>query len=67
MAMCMTVQKRFIIVSNTEATAFDADMRQQVKGNPDVQYVLMSDKYRKRRTAGGILDSDAAVADLEAF
>ena len=66
MAQYMSVPKRFIIVSNTEGAAFDAAMRQQVNGNPDVFY-LQSGKYQKKSIAGDILDSEAAVADLEAF
>ena len=62
----MDVQKRFIIVSNTEGATFDSAMRQQVNGDPDVLY-LKSRKYQKRSIAGDILDSEAAIADLEAF
>lgn len=66
MAQYLSVPKRFIIVSNTEGAAFDPAMRQQVNGDPDVLY-LKSGKYQKKSIAGDILDSEAAVADLEAF
>ena len=66
MGQYMTAKKRFIIVSNTENAAFDQAMRQQTKDEPNVLYMKTS-KYGKRSTAGDILDSDEAKADLQAF
>lgn len=62
----MSVKKRFIVVSNSENDVFNQAMRQQTNETPDVLY-LKSGKYAKRSTAGDILESDAAMADLEAF
>ena len=61
----MTVQKRFIIVSNSEEHFVQA-MQQQTNDIPDILY-LQSSKYGKQSIAGDILDSDEAKADLEAF
>lgn len=62
----MTAKKRFIIVSNSENAVFDQAMRQQVNSEPEVLY-LKSGKYGKRSIAGDILESEQAVADLNAF
>ena len=62
----MSVPKRFIVVSNTEGENFANALRQQVEEDPIVFY-MKSGKYRKRSTAGDILDSEEAVADLKAF
>ena len=62
----LSVKKRFIMVSNHETAAFEQAMRLQTKDDPDVLY-LRSAKYGKRSTAGDILDSDAAKADLQTF
>ena len=64
MQLYMDVPKRFIVVSNTEG--FEQAMQQQIIGDPEILY-LKSGKYGKRSTAGDILDSEAAKADLDAF
>ena len=66
MGQYMNVKKRFIIISNTETVMFDQAMRQQTKEDPDAVY-LKSGKYGKRSTAGDILESAEAQADLKAF
>ena len=66
MGKYMSVKKRFIMVSNTETAAFDQAMRQQTKEDPDVLY-LKTARYGKRSTAGDILDSNDAKAELQAF
>ena len=66
MGQYMNAKKRFVIISNTETVMFDQAMRQQTKEEPDVIY-LKTGKYGKRSTAGDILDSEAAQADLLAF
>ena len=60
------IEKKFIIVSNTESECFAQAMRQQVAGDPDMLY-LKSGKYKKQSTAGDILTSQEAQADLKAF
>lgn len=62
----MEVPKRFIIISNTEGANFENAIRQQTKGELDILYMKTS-KYGKRSTAGDIMESDAAQADLDAF
>ena len=62
----MNVPKRFIMISNTEGSNFANAMKQQVNGEPDILY-LKSGKYGKKSTAGDIMESDEARADLEAF
>ena len=62
----MEVPKRFVIISNTEGQNFTNAMQQQATGELDILY-LKSSKYGKKSTAGDIMDSDAAKADLEAF
>lgn len=66
MGQYMNVKKRFVIISNTETVMFDQAMRQQTKEDPDVIY-LKSGKYGKRSTAGDILESTHAQADLNGF
>ena len=58
--------KRFIVISNTEGFNFESAIRQQVKGSLDILY-LKTSLYGKRSTAGDILESEAAKADLNAF
>ena len=60
----MDIPKRFIVVSNTEG--FEAVMRQQTHEEPKILY-LKSGKYKKRSTAGDILDSEEARNDLDAY
>lgn len=62
----MAVKKRFIVVSNTEGDSFRNALQQQTSGEPQILY-LKSSKYGKRSIAGDILDSEDAVADLNAF
>lgn len=62
----MSVPKRFIIVSNTEGASFVNAMKQQVSGEPEMLY-LKTGKYKKRSTAGDMMDSEEACADLKAF
>ncbi len=62
----MNVPKRFVIISNTEGQNFTNAMQQQATGDLDILY-LKSGKYGKKSTAGDIMESDAAKADLEAF
>jgi len=61
-----SVTKRFIIVSNTEGESFTNAMKQQIIGEPEMLY-LKTGKYKKRSTAGDIMESDEAQADLRAF
>lgn len=60
----MSVPKRFVVVSNTEV--FENAMRQQTNAEPEILYIKSS-KYKKRSTAGDLMDSEAARADLAAF
>ena len=61
----MTIQKRFIIVSNSEEN-FTETMQQQVNDRPDILF-LKTSKYQKQSIAGDLLTSEAAKADLWAF
>lgn len=60
----MQIPKKFIVVSNTEG--FEAAMQYQTNEVPKILY-MKTGKYRKRSTAGDILDSEEAVADLQRF
>ena len=60
-----SITKKFIIVSNTESDAFYNAMQQQ-SAEPMILY-LKTSKYGKRSTAGDILESEQAQADLAAF
>ena len=62
----MSVPKRFIIVSNTEDDNFVNAMRQQTEDTPNILYIKTG-KYGKRSTAGDLLESEAARADLDAY
>jgi len=62
----LSAPKRFIIVSNTEGENFENAVRQQTKADPEILY-LKTGKYRKRSTAGDMMESNEAKADLEAF
>lgn len=62
----MAVPKRFIIVSNSEGKSFENAMRQQTESDPEILYMKTS-KYSKRSTAGDMMESAEAEADLEAF
>ena len=60
------VKKLFIVVSNTEGDNFRNALQQQTKGEPKIMY-MKTGKYKKRSTAGDIMDSEDAAADLRAF
>lgn len=60
----LNISKRFIVVSNTEG--FEKAMQQQTDSEPKILY-LKSGKYKKRSTAGDILDSEEAQQDLMEF
>lgn len=62
----MSIEKKFIVVSNTEGDNFRNALQQQTSAEPEILY-LKTGKYKKRSTAGDILDSQEAVADLTAF
>ena len=62
----MDVPKRFVIVSNTEGANFENAVKQQVSNEPEILY-LKTGKYHKRSTAGDLMESDEAKADLSAF
>lgn len=62
----MAVKKRFIMISNSEGDNFKNAMSQQTKEEP-VMFYLKSGKYKKRSTAGDIMDSEEARNDLQAF
>jgi len=61
-----SVTKRFIIVSNTESTAFADAMRQQTETDPEILY-LKTSRYKKKSIAGDMMESPEAQADLEGF
>ena len=60
------VPKKFIIVSNTEGQNFESLIQSQVTGNPELIY-LKTSKYKKISTAGDLMESDEAKADLMVF
>lgn len=62
----LTVPKRFIIVSNTESDFFRKAMQQQTNQEIVALYMKTS-TYQKRSTAGDMLDSEKAKADLMQF
>ena len=62
----LTVPKRFIIVSNTESDFFRKAMQQQTNQEIVALYMKTS-TYQKRSTAGDMLDSEEAKADLMQF
>ena len=61
-----SIRRRFIIVSNTETDQFVQAMKMQSAADPEILY-MKTGKYSKRSTAGDILESEAARADLERF
>ena len=61
-----SIQRRFVVVSNTETDAFVQAMKMQSGTDPEILY-MKTGKYGKRSTAGDILESEAARADLESF
>ena len=62
----LSVKKKFIIVSNSESDAFKNAIGQQAMGEPEILY-LKTRNYGKQSTAGDLMDSNAAKADLKAF
>lgn len=62
----MSVKKGFIIISNTQGNNFVTAMRQQTAGEPDMLY-LQTRKYGKQSIAGDLLESEDAIADLDAY
>lgn len=62
----MKIRKKFIIVSNTENDNFKNAAQQQTAAEPEMLY-LKTGKYHKRSTAGDLMESDEAKADLQAF
>ncbi len=66
MGKFMNLNKRFIIISNTESPAFEAAIRQQCAGNAKTLY-LKSYKYEKNSIAGDLLTSQDATDDLFVF
>ena len=58
------VQKRFVVISNTEG--FERILQQQAAGEPQILY-LKSRKYQRQSTAGDLMESAEARADLQAF
>ena len=61
----MSVPKRFIVVSNTENDNFRNAMQQQTAEEPKMLY-LKTGKYKRRSTAGDLMDCEEAVNDLSA-
>ena len=66
MGKYMAVQKKFIIISNTENDNFLHAAKTQTKEQPQILY-LKTSKYGKRSIAGDILESDEAKVDLNRF
>lgn len=66
MARYMSVDKRFIFVSNSMNEAFTNVVKQHSAGKSDVLQ-LASRKYSKRSIDGDILGSEEAMADLVRF
>lgn len=62
----MSVPKRFIIVSNTENENFRNAMQQQTSEEPKMLY-LKTGRYKRRSTAGDLMDCEEAVNDLRVF
>lgn len=65
MGKYMNAKKRFIVVSNTEGANFENALKQQSK-EPEILY-LKTGKYGKRSTAGDLMESEDAKADLVTF
>lgn len=63
MGQYMAVRKRFIVVSNTESNMFAESLRQQTGSDPEILY-LKTSRYKKKSTAGDMMESEDARADL---
>ena len=66
MGKYQSTAKRFIVVSNTENDYFVQALRSQSNQEMKILY-MKTGKYGKRSTAGDILESDAAKADLDSY
>ena len=66
MGKYQSVAKRFIVVSNTENDYFVQALKSQSNQEMKILY-LKTGKYGKRSTAGDILESDEAKADLDSY
>ena len=62
----ISVEKRFVIVSNTESEMFANAMQLQTKEPPQMLY-LKTGKYKKRSIAGDLMTDEDARAELTAF
>ena len=60
------VSKKFIIISNTEGASFKEAIRSQVMAEAEMIY-LKTGKYKKQSTAGDLMTSEEAKADLIVF
>ena len=66
MGKYQSVPKGFIVVSNTENDYFVQALRSQTNREMKILYMKTS-KYGKRSTAGDILESEEAKADLDTY
>ena len=66
MGKFMNISKRFIMVSNTETTAFESVIKQQSTAEAKTLY-LKTSKYKKNSIAGDLMTSKDAMDDLAAF
>ena len=66
MVKFMSLNKRFIMISNTESPAFEAVIKQQSTGEARTLY-LKSSKYQVNSIAGDLMTSKTAIDDLKAF
>ena len=66
MGKFMNISKRFIMVSNTETTAFESVIKQQSTAEAKTLY-LKTSKYKKNSIAGDLMTSKDAMDDLTAF
>ena len=61
-----SVTKGFVVVSNTENDYFVQALKSQTNQEMKILY-MKTGKYGKRSTAGDILESEIAVADLNSY
>ena len=66
MGKYQSTEKRFIVVSNTENENFRNAMQQQTSEEPKMLY-LKTGRYKRRSTAGDLMDCEEAVNDLRVF
>ena len=62
----LSVQKKFIVVSGSEAASFITAFEQHTDGEPRILY-LSAKNYGKQSIQGNIMEAPAAKADLAAF